>query len=336
MYRQRERKLAEITVPPIDQMFYRDPAIIIRNFDYVNDLSMVGISKFNTKTSTTIIGGNLDEALLRISAPSSKFQNNPPKTREEVRKEKKLKEIQDAIKTSESELPTQGPPKVIKKLPPKPVNIEDTKIESAEQTFGAKKLLASNRIIGGAGNAKESSIFNSNDSPQTNHKITKTGKIELEEEKSNKDSLSPHKSSRYNLNSGQVPGIFTRSDYANTASQRSLFKSASRNDDIDMVDVRKQLITSEIESEVEKQEEFSNFLFSAAKNKPTFMNRSSKRQLQVSVLQYEHHYEPSGGAPPMLPPRDYIEKEEHKATLSIDSTGMMYKPGTDIHMSKSC
>jgi hypothetical protein len=38
MMRQRERKLKELTVKPIDTMFYRDPCILIRNFDYENEV----------------------------------------------------------------------------------------------------------------------------------------------------------------------------------------------------------------------------------------------------------------------------------------------------------
>ena len=86
-YNQKERKLKEITVPPIEEMFYKDPQILIRNFDYENAVYIPQENMQNISTDLTIL--DMNDTILRIGVPASKFQNNPPKTLEEQRRERK-------------------------------------------------------------------------------------------------------------------------------------------------------------------------------------------------------------------------------------------------------
>ena len=94
MQRQRKRKLDDVRVPPIDQMFYKDPSIIIKIFDYDN-AGYIPAVQYQTNRTVNTVFGEIDEGLLRIAAPVSKFQNNPPKTVEEKRKEREKEKIDD-------------------------------------------------------------------------------------------------------------------------------------------------------------------------------------------------------------------------------------------------
>lgn len=258
MYRQRERKLSEIYVPLIDDMFYRDPAIIIRNFDYSNHYAY-SPPDYGSNIGTTVNGVEIDESLLRIAAPSSKFQNNPPKTREEQRKEQKLKEKQSNEPKKldlDIELPPQAP-KVVKGkkiLNAQPDDVNDQ---------GLPPKVRSSRIIGsGAAGPQSHNIFSQSDREDMSSYSPpeKNRGLETNQKRSNDE-----RSSNYNLSPHNVPGIFTLGAGTHSTSQRSLFRSVGRNEDIEIAETQQEpLLESESEPDNEKKQEFSNFLSSAA------------------------------------------------------------------------
>jgi hypothetical protein len=151
MHKQRERKLAEVTVPPIDKMFYKDPSIIIRNFDFENS-KYVSQLNYNTPFSNGEVVDGIDVSLLRIAAPTSRLQNNPPKTREEQRKERMKERNQEEI----NELDQAKGPKVIK-ISKKNVDTVAAELNEREQFVEERK-----KIIKKVGNAQKQNIFSQN------------------------------------------------------------------------------------------------------------------------------------------------------------------------------
>ena len=75
-------------------------ALSSKIFDYDN-VGYIPAVQYQTNRTVNTVFGEIDEGLLRIAAPVSKFQNNPPKTVEEKRKERekeKIDEEEPAIK----------------------------------------------------------------------------------------------------------------------------------------------------------------------------------------------------------------------------------------------
>jgi len=311
MHWQRQTKLAEMTVSAINTMFYRDPWIIIKNFDYENE-SYVPPSYYNTaQTNNASPEVEINEALLRISTPASRFQNNPPKTREEqrrVRNKEKHAEEHEHVK-----VPTHAP-KVIKSTK-NTIKVENTELNDREEHPLQK---ASRKALKDPAHNvfKQSTPVRNNSSQERVKKLeselkrldNERGSIqkEIQNLKSDQIGLSPSKGSQAHLKaSPSMTKIFKNgSERGQTSSHRSLYQYGSRSNIMVPQEDHKMNIVeqSAVSSDEEHKEDFSYFLDCAA-HKPNFLSRSAKKQNQVDPDSYEN-YE-MNKSPPELPPRDF-------------------------------
>ncbi|CAI2368078.1 unnamed protein product [Moneuplotes crassus] len=128
-HEQHIRKLKECTVPKIDDMFYKDPSLIVKNFDYEN---AVYLPKEHARNITEDEDATaLYEKICKIGIPISKFQNNPPKTRDEQRR-KRNKEKKPSRKEED-----QSPIDIISGKQPKKVmrlKHEDMELNDREES----------------------------------------------------------------------------------------------------------------------------------------------------------------------------------------------------------
>lgn len=296
MQKQRKRKIDDIKVPPIDQMFYKDPSIIIKNFDY-DHAEYVPVAPYQTNRTANTTFGEIDEGLLRIAAPTSKFQNNPPKTVEEKRK------LREKADDDETVVKTAAPQKA-KLLSTKNIKKDDQEPNEWDADFQVTNNI---KIIGGSKARKDPNIFAQDDKLDApTYKNDAPSQLKLTENRakiSNQEraKLTPIKGSNINLG---VPGVFiNNSEAGHTSSHRSLYSYGSRNNDIisaSQADIVPE--TQPSRPDEKQQEDFSGFLSWAAQNKPSFLNKTKKhRQLDSN---YENAYNKVANAPD-LPPRDY-------------------------------
>jgi hypothetical protein len=328
IHRQRERKLAEITVPAIDDMFYRDPAIIIRNFDYGNAFFLPPSNYHTQQTGGS--GIDIDEGLLRLAVPVSRFQNNPPKSRDEKRQERKRLEHEK----DNNEMAGYSPQS--KKVVPKrkiknagPIQIEDIELNDRAEPSAIKgslkpKIISKQNKV----NNTESTIFKDNQLPFRSK--------ELESKLENLDSIrvspnikiddfqtnqSPSKfSSRANLgispSTQKLLGVG-----AHTSSVRSLYGYGSRGQNTPHKEENKETDAApEPESDTDShKEDFSSMLYNV--HKPSFITRSGKKTSNEDkevASYYKGNTNRSRSPPPDLPPRDFTELNDRQIKQSLD------------------
>lgn len=311
MHRQRKRKLAEITVPPVDELFYKEPAIIIKNFDYENAVYVQPTQYITQHTDGSLIA-EIDEALLRIAAPASRAQNNPPKTREEQRKERIKEKNQENEDHALKGLSTA--PKVIKTFREPTKNEEERSKEREEHARPPHK-----KVLKSKNKDLHQNIFSQEDfisgphHPTTKSKtVSKKVKIPVQAH----ETLSPSKSSKGHLQvSPSIPAVFSNgSERGHTSSYRSLYNYGSRGQDIISRQVDTKTPADDDSEEERPKADFSNFLSSAAQ-KPSFLTRSNKKRKNTSNYHANHNVNRS---PPELPPRDFSPSNEFKLRQSMD------------------
>lgn len=305
MQRQRKRKVDDIKVPPIDQMFYRDPSIIIKNFDYEN-AQYIPVAQYQTNRTVNTAYGDIDESLLRIAAPTSKYQNNPPMTVEEKRKLREKPDDDEAlIKTV---------------VPQKPKHISSKTIKKGDHELNDRDIDAQaanddKSIIGGGKSRVNANVF------------TKDGKLDTSAQQNS--ALGPAKTtgSRGKIRNQEsaklmparganlgVPGVFiNNSDAGHTSSHRSLYSYGSRNNDIISVPQTETKPQAQPKQPVESYnaDEFSGLLSSAAINKPSFLDKTKKHKHADSNHENYENSHSNRASVPELPPRN----SEHRGEL---------------------
>ena len=254
MQKQRKRKIDDIKVPPIDQMFYKDPSIIIKNFDY-DHAEYVPVAPYQTNRTANTTFGEIDEGLLRIAAPTSKFQNNPPKTVEEKRK------LREKADDDETVVKTAAPQKA-KLLSTKNIKKDDHELNERDADFQVTNNM---KIIGGSKARKDANIFAQDDKLDApTYKNDAPSQLKLSENRAKvgnqeRAKLTPIKGSNINLG---VPGVFiNNSEAGHTSSHRSLYSYGSRNNDIisaSQADIVPE--TQPSRPDEKQQEDFSGFL----------------------------------------------------------------------------
>lgn len=279
---------------------------MIRNFDYDNE-KYIPQSHFQTHHTVITQAGEIDENLLRIAVPASRFQNNPPKTREEQRKERNKEKH---VAGTES-LDFGTAPKSIKAIRATTKN-EDKHAEGIEEKKAHKKVIK--RPV----ENKRNSVFQ-NDTFHQEHSSELHGKESIARRlQPDQNSLSPSKGSQAHLRaSPSIPGIFTNgSERGHTSSYRSLYAYGSRGQDIITRREDKKSVEQEDQSVDEHKQEFSQFLYSAAQT-PAFLTKSGRKKHVNISSNYEanHGYTKS---PPELPPRDFNETSEFKVRQQLD------------------
>lgn len=244
---------------------------------------------------------------MRIAAPSSRFQNNPPKTREELRKERNKEKT-----TQGAENPDFGTiPKSVKAVRAA-AKVEENNDDKIEEKKVHKKVIK--RPVENKRNSVfQNDTFHQEHSSEVHVKGSFGKRLQPEQ-----NSLSPGKGSQAHLKaSPSIPGIFTNeSERGHTSSYRSLYAYGSRGQDIITRREDKKSIEQEDQSDEEHKEEFSQFLYCASQT-PAFLTKSGKKK-HVNI---SSNYEANHGftkSPPELPPRDFNETSEFKMRQQLD------------------
>lgn len=341
-HRQRERKLDEITVPAIDDMFYKDPAIIIRNFDYEHAVFLPASNYQTNQTGDTVI--NINENLLRLAVPSSRFQNNPPKTREELRMERKRKENE---KDNPPETGFSKQPQKIMRVKAnknaKPLMDEDKELNDRSEVNalkGSKNPKVISRIV--QNNNTASTIFK-DDLPSSivRNPDSRIVKFDGEQDNKNKEIFgtrndeSPSKtSSRANLgispSTQKLLGI--GSDRGHTSSYRSLYAYGSRGQDTPQKEENKETRAApEPDSDNDShKDDFSSILYNTYK--PSFLLHKSEKKARNEEKEVESLYRGNHNGtkspPPKLPPRDSPDLEQSEEKIHF---GGEYSKSNNSH-----